>query len=59
VVIIGGGDQSLDDGVLAADHNPVFYGSGTTKFSKVWPSATIAAWESFIATATAVATHHR
>jgi len=56
--VIGGEDPSLGSGVLAGDRDPIFYGSGATQFSTVWPSATIAAWESFIATVTAVPHGH-
>lgn len=43
------------NGILPGEHNPIFTGSGTTLGSTVWPSATIAAWDSFIATATSIA----
>ena len=52
VSVIGGENSSLTGDFLSGEHNPIFYGSGTTQFSTVWPSATIAAWDSFLATAT-------
>ena len=50
-----GVNYTLENHVLPAETNPIFTGSGTTVGSTIWPSATIAAWDSFIATATAVA----
>ncbi|KAK7018469.1 carboxypeptidase [Favolaschia claudopus] len=48
--VVGG-----EDPALAGDYMPgglaIFYGSGTTSASTVAPSATIAAWSKFIATA--------
>jgi carboxypeptidase D len=38
--------------ILPGETNPIFTGSGTTQGFTLWPSATIAAWDSFIATAT-------
>ncbi|KAF8590899.1 alpha/beta-hydrolase [Ramaria rubella] len=55
ISVIGGEDVSFADGVLPGEHNPIFYGSGTTQFSTIWPSETIAVWDSFILTATATA----
>lgn len=52
VHVIGGENSSLAGNFLPGEHNPIFYGSGTTQFSTVWPSATIAAWNGFLATAT-------
>lgn len=52
VSVIGGENSSLSSDFLPGEHNPIFYGSGTTQSSTLWPSATIAAWDSFIATAT-------
>ncbi|KIJ31431.1 hypothetical protein M422DRAFT_53358 [Sphaerobolus stellatus SS14] len=43
----------LVNDILPGEHNPVFTGSGTTLGSTLWPTATIAAWDSFLATATA------
>ncbi|KIJ35084.1 hypothetical protein M422DRAFT_233049 [Sphaerobolus stellatus SS14] len=42
--------------ILPAKNDPIFTGSGTTQGSTIWPSATIAAWDGFIATATATVT---
>ncbi|KIJ40943.1 hypothetical protein M422DRAFT_60536 [Sphaerobolus stellatus SS14] len=58
VTVVWGENQTFANGVIAGEHNAIFYGSGTTQFSTVWPSATIAAWDSFITTATAVPTDH-
>ncbi|KAF8530534.1 Alpha/Beta hydrolase protein [Hysterangium stoloniferum] len=55
-VVVGGENSTFTSGVLPGEHNPIFYGSGTTQFSTFWPSATIAAWDSFIAKATATPT---
>lgn len=40
---------------MPGENNPIFTGSGTTMGSTMWPSATIAAWDQFMTTATAVA----
>ncbi|EIW53478.1 alpha/beta-hydrolase [Trametes versicolor FP-101664 SS1] len=56
--VVGG-----EDATLAGDYLPggaeIFYGSSTTSGTFMFPSATIAAWDSFLATATAttVASH--
>ncbi|KAJ7933813.1 alpha/beta-hydrolase [Mycena leptocephala] len=50
---IGGDDPKLVADVLPGN-DAIFYGAGTTASSTVASSATIAAWESFIATATAI-----
>ncbi|TDL15662.1 alpha/beta-hydrolase [Rickenella mellea] len=46
-----------ENSTLAGDYLPggaeIFYGSGTTASTATYPAATIAAWNSFIATATA------
>lgn len=49
--VIGGENSSLAT-FIPGEHNPIFYGSGATQSSTIWPSATIAAWDSFMATAT-------
>ncbi|KAF8524852.1 alpha/beta-hydrolase [Hysterangium stoloniferum] len=51
--VVGGEGSPLVNDILPAEHDPIFTGSGTTLGSTLWPSATIAAWDSFIATATA------
>ncbi|KAF8576822.1 alpha/beta-hydrolase [Ramaria rubella] len=51
--VIGGESHPLVNDILPGETNPIFTGSGTTLGSTIWPSATIAAWDSFIATATA------
>lgn len=51
-----GVSHPLVNDVLPGEHNPIFTGSGTTLGSTLWPSATVAAWDSFIATATVVST---
>ena len=48
--VVVGGEDSKYSGVLSGQ-SEVFGGSGSTEFTYVYPSATIAAWESFIATA--------
>jgi len=45
----------LADGVLPQYSAPIFFGSGSTAGSTVFPSNTIAAWESFMQTATSAA----
>ncbi|KAI1790060.1 alpha/beta-hydrolase [Ganoderma leucocontextum] len=51
--VVGG-----EDAALAKEHmgggGRVFYGSAKTEGTWTWPSATVAAWEKFIATAAAV-----
>ncbi|KAF8524855.1 alpha/beta-hydrolase [Hysterangium stoloniferum] len=54
--VVGGEGNPLVNDVLPGEHNPIFTGSGTTLGSTIWPSATIAAWDSFIATATSSST---
>jgi len=53
VTVVGGEDAAFDDDILPGN-SVIFYGSGTTAASTAVPSATAAAWESFIETATAV-----
>ncbi|KAJ7576927.1 alpha/beta-hydrolase, partial [Mycena floridula] len=48
--IVGGEDPKLAGDFLPGT-DVIFYGSGSTVSSTVYPSATIAAWNSFIATA--------
>jgi carboxypeptidase D len=50
-----GVSHPLADDILPGQTNPIFTGSGTTLGSTIWPSATVAAWNSFMATATATA----
>ncbi|KAF8521294.1 alpha/beta-hydrolase [Gautieria morchelliformis] len=50
-----GVSHPLAGGILPGETNPIFTGSGTTLGSTLWPSATVAAWDSFIANATATA----
>lgn len=52
---VGGEDPTLAEDVLPGT-NVIYYGPGTTAFSTVAPAATLAKWNSFIATATATAT---
>ncbi|KIJ47138.1 hypothetical protein M422DRAFT_249449, partial [Sphaerobolus stellatus SS14] len=53
--VVGGDTGSpVVNHILPAEHNPIFTGSGTTQGSTVWPSATIAAWDRFLSTVTAV-----
>ena len=55
--VIGGEDPSYQ-GFIPGQAG-IYYGSGTTQFTYTYPTATIAAWERFIATAarTPVAAH--
>ncbi|KZT28980.1 alpha/beta-hydrolase [Neolentinus lepideus HHB14362 ss-1] len=55
VTVVGGEDPILAEGILPAASSAIYYGPGTTVSSYVPPSATVAAWESFIVTATATA----
>ncbi|KAH9848633.1 alpha/beta-hydrolase [Lenzites betulinus] len=48
-----GGENSTLAGDFLPGGNEIFYGSGTTAGTSVVPSATIAAWDSFLAAATA------
>lgn len=50
--VVGGEDAKLMEDVLPGS-SVIFYGSGSTASSTAAPTATIAAWNSFIATATA------
>ncbi|KAH9946531.1 alpha/beta-hydrolase [Amylocystis lapponica] len=50
--VIGGEDPALAQDILLGQEG-IYVGSGTTQSTYTYPSATIAAWESFIATATA------
>ncbi|HEV7737782.1 MAG TPA: hypothetical protein VGO47_10490 [Chlamydiales bacterium] len=52
VTIIGGGNASFANGIISGERETIYYGAGITESSTVWPSATIAIWESFIASAT-------
>lgn len=51
ITVLGGENSTLAKPVLSGQLE-IFAGSGTTQSTYVYPSATIAAWESFIATAT-------
>ena len=48
---MGGTNLTLAESVMPAVNAPIFFGSGTMQGTTVAPSATIAAWESFLATA--------
>ncbi|KAI0718832.1 alpha/beta-hydrolase [Fomitopsis betulina] len=50
--VVGGAVSSLAVGVLPGQSG-IFIGSGTTQSTYTFPSATIAAWDSYIVTATA------
>ncbi|KAJ7574418.1 Alpha/Beta hydrolase protein [Mycena floridula] len=52
VAVVGGEDPSLVAGDVMAGSDEIFYGSGATQSTHVFPSATIAAWRAFIQTAT-------
>ena len=47
--VIGGEDPKFE-GIISGQAG-IYGGHGTTEFTYTYPSATIAAWESFIATA--------
>ncbi|KAE9398534.1 alpha/beta-hydrolase [Gymnopus androsaceus JB14] len=53
--VVGGEDPVLAEDVLPGS-DPIYYGSLSTESSTVWPSATRAAWQSFIVTETASTT---
>jgi len=54
--LVGGTTSIFANNILSADRDPIFTGSGVTAGSTLWPSATIDAWESFIAGALPSAT---
>ncbi|KZT67351.1 alpha/beta-hydrolase [Daedalea quercina L-15889] len=56
--VVGGEVSSLAVGVLPGQTG-IFIGSGATQSTYTFPSATIAAWESYIVTATATAAANR
>jgi len=49
-IVQGASNVSLQQDALPEYDAPIFFGAGSTTGSTVWPSATIAAWESFIVT---------
>ncbi len=51
IEVIGGEDPALAGTVLPGQSG-IFYGSGSTQYVTTYPSATIAAWETFIASVT-------
>ncbi|KDQ51807.1 hypothetical protein JAAARDRAFT_81336 [Jaapia argillacea MUCL 33604] len=53
--VVGGESSLLGQGIIPGT-TVIFYGSGTTVSSTSAPSATIASWASFLATATATST---
>ena len=55
VSVVGGESTSLAAEVLPGQSG-ILVGTGTTQSTYTFPAATIAAWESFIATATAIST---
>ncbi|KAL0069423.1 hypothetical protein AAF712_003448 [Marasmius tenuissimus] len=52
VTVVGGEDPTLSGPFMPADTAAIFYGSLKTESSSFAPSATIAQWRSFLATAT-------
>ena len=56
--VVGGINSTLAADILPGG-DQIFYGSGATQSTYVAPSATRAAWSSFIVTATASPTPHR
>jgi carboxypeptidase D len=55
IVVVGGDNSTLAEDILPGG-DEVFYGSGATQSTYVAPSATRAAWRSFIRTETAIPT---
>ena len=51
VVSVVGGEQSALANEVMTGQAEIFYGSGVTQSTYVYPSATVAAWNSFMATA--------
>ena len=45
-----GVSHPLAGDIMPGENNPIFTGSGTTMGSTMWPTATIAAWDQFMAT---------
>ncbi|KAJ7741263.1 alpha/beta-hydrolase, partial [Mycena metata] len=54
--VVGGEDPTFLAHDYLAGGDAIFYGAGTTASSTVAPTATIAAWDKFITTATVIAT---
>jgi len=50
VTVIGGEDPSLGGEVLTGQAG-IYYGSATTASTYFFPSATVAAWDAYVATA--------
>lgn len=50
VSVVGGESSSLAAAVLPGGAG-IYYGAGTTQSTYIYPTATVAAWNSFIATA--------
>ncbi|KAF8520874.1 alpha/beta-hydrolase [Hysterangium stoloniferum] len=48
---VGGTNATLAQSIMPAYRDPIYFGSATTQGSTVYPSATIAAWEAYVATA--------
>jgi carboxypeptidase D len=55
VQVVGGEASSLQNGILPGTSG-ITYGSGSDLSTAFYPSATVAAWQSFIATAAPAAT---
>ena len=53
--VVGGTNATLVAEIVPAERDPIFFGAGTTQGATVYPAATIAAWDSFTATAEATA----
>jgi carboxypeptidase D len=53
--VVGGEDPKLAGDIIPGT-SVIFYGSGTTASSTIAPSASLAAWASFLATVTATPT---
>lgn len=52
LIVVGGENTTLAENIMEGS-DEIFYGSGATQSTYVYPSATRAAWNSFIQTATA------
>jgi len=52
IVVVGGENSTLAENILPGQAE-IYYGSGTTQSTYTFPSATVAAWNSFIRTETA------
>lgn len=54
-VAVVGGENSTLAGDFLAGGSEIFYGSGATQSTTVFPSATVSAWDAFVASVTSAA----